>query len=36
MDKLAIDRFVIEGKMTETEKEAIKKRFPNIKIFENL
>ena len=36
MDKLKIDRFTIEGKMTETEKEAIKKRFPNIKIFENL
>jgi hypothetical protein len=36
MDKLKIDRFTIEGKMTETEKKAIKKRFPNIKIFENL
>lgn len=30
MDKLSIDQFTIEGKMTEAEKMAIKKRFPNI------
>ena len=30
MDKLSIDHFTIEGKMTEAEKMAIKKRFPNI------
>ena len=30
MDKLSIDQFSIEGKMTEAEKIAIKKRFPNI------
>ena len=30
MDKLSIDHFTIEGKMTEAEKMTIKKRFPNI------
>ena len=32
MDHMVIDRFTIEGKMTEAEKAAIKKRFPNIMI----
>jgi hypothetical protein len=32
MDQMVIDRFTIEGKMTEAEKAAIKKRFPNIMI----
>ena len=30
MDKLSIDHFTIEGKMTEAEKMTIMKRFPNI------
>ena len=30
MDNMVIDRFTIKGKMTESEKAAIMKRFPNI------
>ena len=34
MDKLTIDNFSVKGKMTETEKTAIRKRFPNVKLGE--
>lgn len=30
MDKLTIDRFIIRGDMTDEEKAAIRKRFPNV------
>ena len=30
MDKLTIDNFTIRGEMTEAEKIAIEKRFPNV------
>ena len=33
-DRLTIDRFVIFGKMSKAEKEAILKRFPNAEIFQ--
>jgi hypothetical protein len=30
MDKLTIDRFTIKGEMSDSEKAAIRKRFPNV------
>ena len=30
MDKLTIDRFTVEGEMSDSEKAAIRKRFPNV------
>lgn len=30
MDKLTIDRFTVKGEMSDSEKAAIRKRFPNI------
>ena len=32
MDKLIIDRFTIKGEMNDSEKAAIRKRFPQCKI----
>ncbi len=34
MDKLTIDRLTIEGNMTDSEKAAIKKRFPNARLLD--
>ena len=34
MDKLTIDRLTIEGNMTNSEKAAIKKRFPNARLLD--
>ncbi len=34
MDKMTIDRLTIEGNMTDAEKAAIKKRFPNVRLLD--
>ena len=33
MDSLSIDEFLLKGKMTEDEKEAIRRRFSNVKFY---